>query len=195
MPSFLTVKEAARRTGKSPSSIRRIVYAILEDDAHPDRSQIEPSPQVVKELHGKGENFPWKISEELLARLTPANNSEKEKGSEQGINRPFGSADAELLSMLRRELDIKNQQIAQQSEMIGKQMQLNEGLSERLREGNILIHSLQQQLTLPAASQRTAAIDAHSARAGEGESSGKKSAKQVTKSTKPKRGLFSRLFR
>ena len=41
--------------------------------------------------------------------------------------------------MLRRELDIKNQQITQQSELISKQMELVSGLSERLREGNILI--------------------------------------------------------
>src|SRR4051794_23861783 len=43
MPGFLTVREAARRTGKSPSSIRRVLYPILQNDAHPDRQHIEPS--------------------------------------------------------------------------------------------------------------------------------------------------------
>ena len=53
-----------------------------------------------------------------------------------------------LVEMLRKELDIKNQQINQQMELIN-------GLSERMREGNILIGSLQQQLALPAPASRT----------------------------------------
>ena len=53
--------------------------------------------------------------------------------------------------MLQKELDIKNQQITQQSDLIAKQMELIGGLSERLREGNILMGSLQHQLKLPDA--------------------------------------------
>lgn len=55
---------------------------------------------------------------------------------------PPASLDAELLTILRGELAIKNEQIAQQMELI-------KGLSERLREGNVLIGSLQQHLALP----------------------------------------------
>src|SRR5437764_167611 len=43
MPTFLTVKEAARLTGKSPSSIRRIIYPILKNNSHPDRVHIQPN--------------------------------------------------------------------------------------------------------------------------------------------------------
>ena len=193
MPLFLTVKEATRRTGKSPSSIRRIIYSILRDDAHPDRIYLEPGPQAAKELRSKGENFAWKISEELLARITSANNA-GEKGSAASANR-VSHAEADLLDMLRRELDIKNRQIAQQSEMIAKQMQLTEGLSERLREGNVLIHELQKQLALPAGGQRPTVVDANSPKSGEGESSPKKPTKLASKPAKPKRGLFLRLFR
>ena len=43
MSSFLTVKEAATLTGKSPSSIRRVIYPIIRDDNHADRLQIAPT--------------------------------------------------------------------------------------------------------------------------------------------------------
>ena len=68
MTTFLTVKEAAVRTGKSPSSIRRVIYPIVHDDAHPDRSHIEPSPEDALKLRVQGENFAWRLSEELLQR-------------------------------------------------------------------------------------------------------------------------------
>ena len=51
-------------------------------------------------------------------------------------------------------------------------MELIGGLSERLREGNVLIGTLQQQFKLTDGKDRT--IDA--------------------RETKPKRGVFSRLF-
>jgi len=70
-------------------------------------------------------------------------------GTSAASSKPgFGHADSELIAMLRRELDIKNQQIAQQAEAFSKQMELMSGLSERMHEGNVLIASLQQRLTL-----------------------------------------------
>src|SRR6266404_3220266 len=68
MASFLTVKEAAQLTGKSPSSIRRIVYPIIHDNAHSDRGHIQPTIEEVMQLRVKGENFAWHVSEELLRR-------------------------------------------------------------------------------------------------------------------------------
>ena len=102
----------------------------------------------------KGENFAWRISEELLRREVPVV-SESEKGTDKSGARSLHDSESELLAMLRRELDIKNQQITQQSDMLAKQMELIDGLSERLREGNILIGSLQQQLVLTDGSART----------------------------------------
>ena len=68
MSQFLTVKEAARITGKSPSSIRRVIYPIIADDKHPDRKHVEPSPAEALKLRTNGENFAWRLSEELLRR-------------------------------------------------------------------------------------------------------------------------------
>ena len=61
---------------------------------------------------------------------------------------------------MQGELDIKNQQIAAQHQQMTAQNELMKGLSERLREGNILIGSLQQQLALGDGTKRIAVVDA-----------------------------------
>src|SRR5206468_323201 len=106
--------------------------------------------------------------------------------------RTFAQGDADLLSMLRRELDIKNQQITQHGELIAKQMELISGLSERLREGNILIGSLQQRLALtdgrgntpsePLKTKRTPSVPSQ------------KGSTITPKTAKPKKGFLSRIF-
>jgi len=156
MPKFLTVKEAAELTGKSPSSIRRIIYPILDNPKHPDRSQIEPSAKKATELRLKGENFPWRINEEFLKRI-PADES-KGKAALKGTAAPRDASSGVFIEMLRQELTIKNDQIATQNQLIANQNEIMKGLSERLREGNILIGSLQQQLALPDASRNKSGL-------------------------------------
>jgi hypothetical protein len=190
MATFLTVKEAARLTGKSPSSIRRVLYPIIENPSHPDRSHIEPSVDDVQRLRLNGENFAWRLSEDLLRREVRVDPG-AEKGSGGSSTKLSGQPDADLLTMLRRELEIKNQQITQQGELIAKQMELVSGLSERLREGNILIAGLQQRLALtdgrdapapePVKAKRTPAPPAE------------KGSKAAAKA-KPKRRFLFRLF-
>ncbi len=147
MATFLTVKEAAARKGKSPSSIRRLIYPIIHDDNHPDRMHVQPGVEEARDLRLKGESFPWRVSEELLDRDMP-DTPEGDKATAPAGSRTGASAESELLAMLRRELDIKNQQIAQQNE-------LTKSLTERIREGNILIGSLQQQLALTDGREKT----------------------------------------
>lgn len=214
MSSFLTVKAAASLTGKSTSSIRRVIYPIIHDDQHPDRDQIQPGIDEARELRLKGENFAWRISEELLRREVPAESPAEKKSDHVGqFGREAGHGD--LIAMLRSELDIKNRQIAEQSAMLSKQMELISGLSERLGEGNVLIGSLQQRMALAEGSIRakTDSIEAAVAKPAvhvpkaKGESpiaprkaepkttSGKGTPQpNVAKTVKPKRGLFSRIF-
>ena len=189
MTQFHTVKEAARITGKSPSSIRRIIYPIITAESHPDRHHIRPAADEVPGLRLKGENFAWRISDELLRREVQSP-GDSEKGSEKLAGHAARDASAELLVMLRGELEIKNQQIAAQSLMLSQQMQLISGLSERIREGNVLIASLQKQLSLPEGenSSTTHAVDATTQPSRAGESAAKK--KSPSKATKKKRGLL-----
>jgi hypothetical protein len=72
-----------------------------------------------------------------------------EKGSGKPGGRGPQDASADLLAMLRGALEIKNQQIATQSAIFSQQMELIKCLSERLREGNPLMASLQQKAALP----------------------------------------------
>lgn len=193
--NFLTVKDAARLVGKSPSSIRRVIYPILQNDAHPDRTHIRPGVDEAMQLRMKGESFGWRLSEELLRRDVPI-----EAVPEKGIREERHSDDGhgELLSMLRRELDIKNQQIIQQSELISKHVELIGGLSERLREGNILIGSLQQRLTLgdgrEATTPEAKTVEPLKPKPTTATKSEKGSSPSA-KAAKPKRGLLTRLFR
>lgn len=192
MPSFITVKEAARRTGKSPSSIRRIIYPIISDDAHADRAHVKPSPDEVMKLRMQGENFAWKLSEELLHREVPVTATSEKNGDDRSA--ASAHVESELLATLRRELEIKNQQITQQHDLFAKHVELLNGLSERLREGNILIASLQQRLALtdgrttPIASEPVKPKRATSTRPEKGSS-------MASKPPKPKKSFWSRLFR
>jgi hypothetical protein len=194
MTEFFTMKEAAETTGKSPSSIRRIIYPILETENHPDRHHIQPTVEEVQQFRMKGENFAWRISEELLRREVPLETA-SEKGTEKG-GRTLYDGQAELLAMLQKELDIKNQQITQQSGMLEKQMELIDGLSERLREGNMLIGSLQQRLALTDGSARTKSrpVDAEIKNVPANKPVAKTPPKTTPKLQKPKRGFLRRMF-
>lgn len=196
MTTFLKVRDAARLVGKSPSSIRRIIHPIIADDQHPDRTHVQPGAEEALALRLKGENFAWRISEELLRREVPQPNPD-EIPVETPDLRAAQDNNIELLTILRRELDIKNQQITQQSEMLTKQMELINGLSERLREGNVLIGSLQQRLALNDGSVRLKAttVETRPAKPGAAQPSTKITPqKPAPKAPKPKRGFF-RFFR
>jgi hypothetical protein len=192
MTPFLTVKEAASRTGKSPSSIRRVIYPIIKNDAHPDRKYIAPSVEEALQLRVKGESFAWRLSDEFLTRAIPVE-AGVEQGTPSAASRPSPHGDGELLAMLRRELDIKNQQITVHGELIGKQMELISGLSERLREGNVLIASLQQRLAL-ADGRDAKTIEPMKAKTVT-PAKPEKGSTPSPKTPKPKRGFFSRIFR
>jgi hypothetical protein len=193
MPTFLTVKEASRLTGKSPSSIRRIIYPIIHDDAHADRGQVKPSVEDALKLRMKGDNFAWRLSEELLRREVP-DDATGEKGNAPPTAKAATHGEAELIPLLRQELAIKNHQITQQSELITKQMELMNGLSERLREGNILIGSLQQRLALTDG-RDTASPEPVKAKRPASSAAAKPTPAAAKPTTRPKKGFFARLFR
>ena len=143
------------------------------------------------QLRVKGENFAWRLSEELLRREIPVTTA-LVPGTPHSSPKSPGSGEAELLAMLRGELDIKNRQINQQSELISKQMELISGLSERLREGNVLIGSLQQHLALPVGRGGNQPISVKTKRAPSTEP--EKGSTIASKSAKPRKSFLSRLF-
>lgn len=132
---FLTISEAAEKTGRSLSTIRRLIKSIADDDAHVDRGAITPSPKEVAAFKKKDENFAWKIREDVLLR--------EFQGALKEAKKEAAAAHGDILQILQKELDLKNQQIEKQWEVI-------HSLNDRLREGNILMGSLQKRLALPA---------------------------------------------
>jgi hypothetical protein len=192
--SFLTVKEAALRTGKSVSSIRRIIYPVLEDDQHADRNHIEPSVDEARRLRADGTSFPWRLSEELLRRSISITNETGSHAADSAHRLPNGDGQLELLAMLRRELDIKNQQILQQSELIAKQVELLGGLGERIRESNILIGSLQKHLSLTDGRDQSI-VEPTKSKATPAAGRPEKGSGRPPKSSKTNRSFLSRIFR
>src|SRR5262245_55070772 len=112
--AFLTVKESATLTGKSTSSIRRLIHPLLKTEGHPDRIQIRPTPDEALQLRLKGETFTWLISEDWLLRVAPPSIA-NDKKTNPIPRSSHEQVPAELLATLYREIEVKNGQIADQS--------------------------------------------------------------------------------
>ena len=138
---LLTIAEASEKTGRSHSTIRRLIRQITDVACHPDRSGVEPKTSEVTAYKKKGENFTWKIREDVLFKHF---RRALHEGKKDGKSEVGG-----ILDVLRGELELKNEQIEKQWEVI-------HALNDRLREGNILMGSLQQRLALPIAPSATA---------------------------------------
>ncbi len=195
MSNFLTVKEAVARTGLSDSAIRRVIYPILKADKHSDRHLIEPNPVDARALRVKGENFAWKISEELLDREMQERVKKVKPDPRAGGAASVGNEHLlAMLQMLQKELDIKNQQIESQTQLL-------KGFSERMHEGNVLIGSLQKQLSVGGSNRSSEAVDVESAPASSQsdrspdavETKPKASSEKGTEKTK-KHWLFRNIF-
>jgi hypothetical protein len=163
-PTFLTIAEAIEQTGKSASTIRRIIRTIADDANHPDRDGIQPSVKEVAAYKKKGENFTWKIRADLLMQQSDSALTKKKK--------PASDVSPDILTILNKELELKNQQIEKQWEVI-------HALNDRLREGNILMGSLQKRLGPPAETQTAETVVETAATVSSTDASGK-----------VKRGLF-----
>lgn len=174
---FLTISEAAEKTGRSLSTIRRLIKSIADDDAHADRAAIQPSPKEVAAFKKKDENFAWKIREDVLLR--------EFKGALKEAKKETAEAKSDIMGILQKELELKNQQIEKQWEVI-------HALNDRLREGNILMGSLQKRLALPEAPVAQDVVEATPVAASSKESAAKASAKASDVQSKGIFGWFLR---
>lgn len=183
---FLTIAEAVEKTNRSPSTIRRLIRTITDAASHVDREGILPTSTEVEVLKKKGENFTWKIQEEVLFKHM--------KGALKEDKKSEPESKKDILQILHRELEIKNGQIEKQWEVI-------HSLNDRLREGNMLMGALQKRLTLPSSEGANAsAVDAvpvMAAKEAAHAPSKKASATDAATSAKKasKKGLFAWLKR
>jgi hypothetical protein len=152
---MLTIREVAEKTGHSPHKIRRLIKAIADQPEHPDRSQIEPTPEDVQRLTAEDVQFTWRVTEELVRR--ELGETVAMPGSEKAGSSPGGGESPDLVSLLQRitdakekaeerlfeQLRVKDEQLKAKDDQIG-------ALNERLRESNFLMQAMQKQLPEPA---------------------------------------------
>lgn len=162
--SFLTIAEACERTGRSASTIRRLIKSIADKDDHADRAAIEPTVKAVNAFKKKGENFTWRIREDVLLR--------EFKGALKEAKKEVSEAKGDIFSILQKELELKNQQIEKQWEVI-------HALNDRLREGNILMGSLQKRLGPPQSEPTADSVVETSAMASSSEAPAKTSRRGI----------------
>jgi len=152
--NFFSVKDAAQNSRKSASTIRRLLRSIVHNDSHPDRVLIKPSPKEFRILKTKRAPFQWKLSETLLRRTFGTTADDAIPSTDRTATPREGS---NVLSILEKELTVKErnlqeilQQLKVKDHQIARQADIIEALNERVREGNILIGTIQRQLALPS---------------------------------------------
>lgn len=141
----LTLKEAQEFTGKSRSTLRRFVEAIVKSGDSPDRQFLLPTVKEVVALKKNNQPFSWRIDEKLLTReFRSEQESEKVRAQSGGVgdgNRIISVLE-KTVTVLQEELTEKNKQIA--------------AFQERQRENNLLLKNLQEQLAIaPPAREST----------------------------------------
>jgi hypothetical protein len=143
-----TIREVADLTGHSTHKIRRLIKTIADDPKHVDRLHVEPSPADIQRLAADGVQFTWRISEELVRRQLgdiPLPPTPK--------NQLGGGESPDILTLLERAMAAKEQaeaklfdQLKTKDDQITGLQQTVTSLNERLRESNVLMASMQQQL-------------------------------------------------
>ena len=162
MDQHLTVTEARKLTGKSDSTIKRMIRDIVSDAKHPERSFILPSHNEVERRKKASEPYVWKIDRELLRRRFDVGGQESDEG-ESPKQETGGGEHNVVLQVLREQLKSKDDQLRTLEVQLDRKDEQISNLNERMRESNILMKELQQRLSIaaPAApTNRTDVVDA-----------------------------------
>jgi hypothetical protein len=137
---FLTVEEAQKKTGKSQSTLTRIV------------NKYKGSNHIIKE--GKK----YLISSQILSELFTTIHSKTIQNS--NLNSNLNSS----LEAKNETIEIMKQVINNQANQISELIENSNKLSERIRESHIIIKSLQEQIKLPEKAQTLTVVDIKSTR-------------------------------
>lgn len=109
MSNRLTVSEAIKLTGKSESTIKRMLREIATDRTHPDRGLIDPSHEEVERRKAAGDSYVWRIAPELLMTRFPVESaSGSPNDDESSTGQPASSL---VVTILRQQLRSRDEQI------------------------------------------------------------------------------------
>ena len=198
MDQHLTVSEAREFTGKSESTIKRLLREIVGDPQHADRLFILPSAEEVERRKAAKEPYVWKIDRQLLMRRFP-----QEGAAEIGRVTPTPPATAAsdlVMQFLQEQLKSKDEQLRTLEKQLDRKDDQIASLNERMRESNVLMRELQQRLAIaaPTSAASESFVDSagpsKEARPSPVPKATKPSAAK-TKAKPPRPGLWSRLFR
>jgi hypothetical protein len=186
MEQHLTLSEAQEFTGKSASTIKRMIAKVTADPQHPDRAHVLPSPEEVARRKAAKEPYAWKVNRDLLLRwFRPATAA---SGAKPGAS-PEGDAQAEIvIQVLREQLQSKDEQIATLSKQLDRKDEQITALNDRQREFNVLMGQLQQRLAItPPKAETESVVEPTTTNTPPKDSS---TAPKKKKTAKAKRGLF-----
>lgn len=154
MEQHLTVREAKAFTGKSESTIKRLIREIVADPEHADRGLILPSPEEVERRKAAGDTFVWKLNRDLLSRRFPKDvaNEEGTTGSKKSAASASGEAgdSTPIIQVLREQLQSKDRQLQTLETQLDRKDDQIKSLNERMHESNVLMGELQRRLAIAA---------------------------------------------
>jgi len=153
MNAQLTVREACELTGKSESTIKRLIHEVVADNKHPDRDLISPSHKDLKARKAAKEPYIWKIDRDLLRQRYP---EAAATGATDSKAAPTTSAASDILSdVLKKQLEAMDRQIRTLETQLDRKDEQITALNERMRESNVLMKELQQKVAIAAPMETT----------------------------------------
>lgn len=216
MERSYTIPEVIQLTGKSESTIKRVVRELRDNPGLPERSYLLPTHEEYEQYRRENTPYVWRLSEHLLRQRfgmkddVHARQGSAAKKSEATGRNPSDQPDwRELVDALResnetykRQLDVKD---AQLNSIIKLAVTHANSLSDQLHAASVEMQRMNTQLQLGYAGLTTAGkgskATSPAVSKGEGSDSPKKGtavakvkAKQPPKKVK-KQGLLTRIFR
>lgn len=137
MKELLSVSEARKLTGKSESTIKRMIREIADDESHEDRGLIEPSHEELERRKAEKEPYVWKVSKSLLEKRYPVH--EPDQTSAHGGGHGRGESVTGLDSSYVTLLEQTNADLRSQNE---RQLELISELTNNQKQSNVLVKSL-----------------------------------------------------
>lgn len=167
MDQHLTVREACKFSGKSASTIKRLIREINGTEDHRDRLLLLPSPEEVESRRKAGDTFVWKINQQLLIQRFPKEVvSNKVRGASQidDLNQGGARNATVIVEVLRDQLESKDRQIQTLETQLDRKDEQIKSLNERMHESNVLMRELQNRLAIspPQREQSISAVPTQS---------------------------------
>jgi hypothetical protein len=145
MKELLSVGEARKLTGKSESTIKRMIREITADENHEDRGLIEPSHDELERRKAEKEPYVWKVSKSLLIKRYPVHDPGQDAGHDGshgvGDSAVNDMAQSKLIELLQSQIQTLEVQLDRKDEQISN-------ANKRAEELHVLMQTLQKHLQL-----------------------------------------------